>query len=91
MLSELFGQLESIEKMFLFGNFLYINLDNLVNLKRLRFGGTLNEKFNFELLKKLCIQLEYLEICIELEDFTNINNDNILKLLNDLHFPCLKF
>ena len=45
---------------------------------------------NFELLKKLCIQLEDLDICIELEDLNNINNDNILKLLNDFHFPCLQ-
>ena len=83
-ITELLDGLQSLEILIINGKFAHFSLDNLVNLKHLRLYGILTDNINIELLKNFCVQLEELELCF------NLNNEITLKLLNDLHFPCLK-
>ena len=62
ILTSLLDQLSHIHELYLAGKFSYINLDNLVNLKKLSLIGVLEESFNFELFKNLCNHLEDLNI-----------------------------
>lgn len=89
-IEEILCQLPLIEELHLCGNLSYFNLDGFFNLRILGLWGTLNDDFNFEILKKLCIQLESLSIYFQSPDFKMRCDARILKLLNDLHFPNLQ-
>lgn len=77
-------QLPSIQELELKGNLSFFNLDNLVNLKKLILTGIIDEKFNFELFKNLCNQLEDIQISL-----SNINEKTYRKLFVGYTFPHL--
>ena len=81
--TKLCDQLTNIEQLSLCGNLSYFNLDSLFNLKSLFLEGTINENFNFDLFKNLCIQLEHLSIC------SNIENEILFKLFDGHNFSNL--
>lgn len=68
----LFDQLQTIEKLFLYGKLYYFNLNNLVNLRRLILSGSTSDCFNFELLKNLPNQLDELAIYIDNIDYKTL-------------------
>lgn len=77
--------MQNIEELSLCGNFSYLNLDNLVNLKKLYIQGTINKNFNFKLFKNLCKQLEDLSFC-----FKNVGKIvDAYKLFDGHHFSNL--
>ena len=80
IITQIVEQLHGIEELYLFGNFSFFNLDNFVNLKKLMLNGTIKEDFNFELFKKICIQLEELYI-----SSSGINNKILFKLFDGGH------
>ena len=82
MSTKLFETCPNIEKLCLSGKFSNINLDNFVNLKKLRLCGDLSVEFNFDLFKNICNQLEELWI-----GFNNMNDESISKLLCGHNFP----
>ena len=86
---ELIGHFPNIEEFQICAHLSYFNLDRFYNLKSLYLVGTLNEDFNFEILKNLCIQLEYFAIFFTLEDANKCCDESILNLLNGLRFPNL--
>ena len=47
------NQLQNIKELSLDGHLSYFNLDSLVSLRTLKLYGSINESFNFELLKKI--------------------------------------
>ena len=73
-----------IQEVCLFGNLSYFNLDNFVNLRVLEISGDINEKFNFELFKNLCNQLENIKI-----SYYNIDGKKFFKLFDGYNFPYL--
>ena len=89
-IEEVLEQLQNIEEFMLGGKLSYFNLDSLFNLKSLSLTGTLNDDFNFEILKKLRIQLESLIIHSFSGESVYWDDESILKLLNDIHFPNLQ-
>lgn len=91
-ITELLDNLQSIEEFHISANFSYFNLDNFFNLKSLCLSGTINDDFNFEILEKLCFQLEYLAIqFFQLEDDNKrCDETTVLKLLNNHTFPNLQ-
>lgn len=80
-----FENLSAIEELKIEGVFSNLNLDDLVNLKNLNLSGSINNEFNFGLLKNLCNQLEKLEIYLD-----NIDNEKINQLFFGLRFPNLE-
>lgn len=76
MLIQLFEICPNIEELYLGGEFSSINLDNFVNLKKLKLSGNLLIDFNFDLFENISTQLEHLFI-----EFSNMNNKRIGKLL----------
>ena len=82
---ENFERLPNLKSLTLEGNLSYFNLDNLVNLKHLSLSGNMKNKFNFEIFKNLCNQLEALRI-----GFTNIDDNTLFELFNGHYFSNLK-
>lgn len=86
VLDKFFYNSPNIECLNLVGDFSYLNFDNLVRLKTLILNGKIKKikKFNFNLFKKLCSQLTYLDISLD-----QIDDSNIEKLFYGRHFPNL--
>lgn len=80
--TKLFETFPNVEELCLEGNFSNINFDRFVNLKKLELCNDILEGFNFDLLKNICGQLEYLSI-----ELDNIGDEEISKLLNGNNFP----
>ena len=72
IISQLLDQVLHIEELRLYGYFSHFNLDHLVNLKKLFLVGTINESFNYDLLKNLCNQLELLKIVLTNSDVNKL-------------------
>ena len=85
IITRLFDRLQHIEKLSLTGNFSYINLDKLVNLKMLSLNGNVNEDFNVELFKNLCNQIRKLRIVLK-----DIDENTLFKLFDGHHFSNLR-
>ena len=85
IVTRLFDQVHHIQELHLQGRFSYFNLNNFVNLRILSLLGSINEKFNFELFKNLCYQLEDIRIRIY-----NIKHEKtFFKLFDAYKFPYL--
>ena len=82
--TKLLQQVTHIQKLLLEGNLCYFNLDSLVNLRVLSLSGYINKKFNFQLFKNLCNQLEDIKISL-----TNIDEQTLFKLFDGYNFPYL--
>jgi hypothetical protein len=76
--TRLLDQLQHIQELYFNGKLSYFNLDSLVNLRELSLSGTIDERFNFELFKNLCKQLENLKIEIK-----NIDENAFVNLFGD--------
>ena len=83
-LAIILDQVTQIKELYLEGNFSYLNLDSLVNLRMLELSGTIAENFNFELFKNLCDQLENIKI-----ELNNIDGETFIKLFDGYNFPYL--
>ena len=88
LLTKLFEHIEvqHIERLFLRGDFAYLNLDSFVNLKLLSLGGTIKEGFNCELFKNLCNRLEVLKVAL-----IDIDEKIFLKLFDGHAFSNLHY
>ena len=84
-LTQLFNQVHYIRQLFIVGDFSFINLDSLVNLKLLAIDGNIKDYFNFDLLKNLCDQLKILKI-----GFFNSDDKTFFKFFDGLNIPNLK-
>ena len=82
---KLFEMFPNIEELYLEGRFSSLSFDSFVNLKKLSICGSILNNFNFDLLKIICSQLEYLRI-----ELDNINNKDLSLLLNGHYFPNVK-
>lgn len=82
---ENFERLPNLKSLTLEGNLSYFNLDNLVNLKHLSLSGNMKHKFNFEIFKNLCNQLEALTI-----GFTNIDDNTLFEMFDGHNFSNLE-
>lgn len=80
--TKLFELFPNVEELNLEGNFSNINFDQFVNLKKLELCKDILEGFNFDFLKNICYQLEYLGI-----ELDNIGDEEISKILNENTFP----
>ena len=80
--SKLLESFPNIELLSLDGNFSNISFDSFTNLKELLICDSLLKKFNFDLFKNICHQLEHLKIA-----FNNIDDEKMFKLLNGKNFP----
>ena len=80
---KLIHQLPTIQQLSLSGKLSYFNLDDLVNLKNLDLGGSINDNFNFDLFKNLCNRLESLRI------YLPFGNGSFFNLFNGHIFPNL--
>lgn len=80
---QLCDQLQHVQDLYLGGYLQHFSLDSFVclNLKGLSIRGFFCQDFNFELLKNLSIQLDYLAIYIE-----GSNYEQIVKLLDGHDF-----
>ena len=85
ILTQLFNQVHYISQLFIVGDFSFITLDSLVNLKLLAIDGNIKDNFNFDLLKNLCDQLKILKI-----GFVKTDDKTFFKLFDGLNFPNLK-
>ena len=86
IITGLLEQLPTIQQLYLHGNFSYINLDSLVNLRELSIAGYIDEKFNIDLFKNLCNQLEILKIVL-----ANLDEKSFFKLFDGCNFPYLLY
>ena len=82
--SELSLCLPHIETLTIHGYLSNLNLDNLINLKKLNLTGYLLCDFNFDIFKHICIQLENISIGCQ-----NINDNYLAKLFHGNNFPFL--
>ena len=82
IISQLLDQVSHIEHLHLFGYFSHFNLDHLVNLKKLLLLGTINESFDYDLLKNLCNQLEILKIVLTNSDVNKLSGHHFPNLQN---------
>lgn len=82
IISQLLDQVPHIQELRLFGNFSHFNLDHLVNLKQLLLLGTINENFDYDLLKNLCNQLEILKIVLTNSDVNKLSGHHFPNLQN---------
>ena len=83
-LANLFEICSNIEQLYLGGQFSFMNLDSLFNLKKLTLYGKLLDDFDYDLFKSICNQLEYLSM-----ELFNMNDKSIPKLLDGHHFSNL--
>ena len=83
-MSLIFENLTSLKELVINGVFSNLNLDSLVNLDKLELYGSINQEFNYELLKNLCEHLQKLSICC-----SNIDDEQISELFYGHKFPCL--
>ena len=72
-----------IQQLYLGGNLCYFKLDSLLNLRVLSLFGVREKKFNFELFKNLCNQLESVKI------INFVDEKSLLKLFVAYNFPYL--
>ena len=84
LVTKILEQVSNIQELYLEGYLSYFNSDSFVNLKQLSIDGDIDEKFNFELFKNLCNQLEALTISIY-----NIDEKTLFKLFDGYNFPYL--
>ena len=84
IITRLFEKFPHIEELALYGKFSFFNLDKFVNLRKLSLFGSIEENFNFELLKYLRNQLENIEII-----FINIDEKTFDNLFDGYNFPYL--
>ena len=70
IITQLFDQVRLIKYLFLRGNFSYFNLNSFPNLKGLLLEGTINESFNFELLKNLSNRIQILKISLKKVEYS---------------------
>ena len=85
IITNILDQVPHIQQLCLNGDLSYFNLDNFVNLRQLSLTGQINEKFNFELFKNLCNQLENIKI-----SFYYNKEKNFFKLFDGYNFPYLE-
>ena len=84
IVTSVLNQVPFIQELCLQGNLFYLNLDNLVNLRKLSLSGYIKENFNFELFKNLCNQLESIKI-----NLGNIDEKTFFKLFDGYNFQYL--
>lgn len=86
IITRLLDNIQHIEKLTLTGDFSYINLDKLVNLKMLTLNGNINESsFNVEIFKNLCNQIRKLRVILK-----DIDENTLFKLFDGHNFSNLR-
>jgi hypothetical protein len=86
IITRLLDKIQHIEKLTLTGDFSYINLEKLVNLKMLTLNGSVNESsFNVELFKNLCNQITKLSVVLK-----DIDENTLFKLFDGHNFSNLR-
>ena len=84
IVKRLLDQVPHIEELKLGGKLSYFKLDNFVNLRVISLAGRIDEKFNLELFKNLCDQLEDIKI-----RFDNIDEKTLFKMFDGYNFQYL--